>query len=813
MKTLYKNVLLISIFLLISSSVASAATIDVGPGYTYQSISSGVAAAQSGDTVHVHAGTYTVTSPIVLKSGITLYGDGYANTIIQSTAKSDFASESAAAMMVFTGCDNTEVYGFKFKGPASSVSDIHDSSQVYYGGHDNYHSAIKLSSCNNVKIHDCYFTLLLGDGIRTSTSVSSNVDIYNNIFSTSGHDGIQVWSGKDFHIYNNYISVMINCGIRIANSANSNTEIDHNTFTNGLSNSGWTCIQIQGSTTGLNIHHNAFSKTTDNYAVTSYQSTGAGNTIVNNIAYSIPSPFVYNLPSATASNNVIVATEQDWSAQGFGYDSDTTGGGGTALPTAVYTGASLPSLLSPANGASVTPTNGRITLTWSNVNSTNYRVQVDTNSTFANATVATTANTAINVNVNNTTAATYYWRVAAYADSSSTWTAYTASRSFTTVMPTTVGKTGIFGIVYDTSTSLPIQSATVTLVNETWSSTYVTGEDGHYEFSVPYGSGTYYISASATEYTTTSTVPVVVTYDYIEKNIDMTKAQTYFTPHYVKFIVTDQYLIARYNATVSIYEGVNTNPLYSQAVGDDGSVTFKLSEDVEYTLSTLYNGKTQTDKIYPYDSTYYIILDDSITDILPAQFYADTNINVSKLEFNSTLAYVNVSYADLYINRTNAVNISVGRYDTNGTFVSIGGNQAFNKTAIVLSNGTVNASFIVSDYIGESYTVKVTVDHEVYGEVTKWYAVSFKGSNMPFNGKMLAYFCVFMLFVIAMQFGRAEHATGAILICGVFWLMYGIGVFDALGNTLTNLMAAGGGLAVVYALTVYINEKRKEDGI
>jgi ribosomal protein L18 len=403
--------------------------------------------------------------------------------------------------------------------------------------------------------------------------------------------------------------------------------------------------------------------------------------------------------------------------------------------------------------------------------------------------------------------------VAAHIDTNNTWTSYTGARSFATVPPTAVGNTGVYGIVYDTSNNQPISGAVVTLLNDTWSGTTTTNENGHYEFTVPYGSGTYYVSATATDFAAPSQSPITTNYDYVEKNIDMTKSQTYFSPHYVKLIVTDKYLSARYNATLIIYEGASTSPIFSDVAGDDGSVTIKMTEDSKYTIQTTYNAATQTDIMYPYDSMYFIVLDDNIVDVLPEQFYSYTDINVNKTEVNSTNAYVNVTYSDLLVNQTNSITIDIGNYDKNNTFVSVATNQTFNKTTIVNGNGNVTAAFLLTNYIGESYVVRLTIDHTIFGDVSKYYAVSFKGSNLPFDGKILAYFCIFLLFIVAMQFGRAEHATGAILLCGIFWLLYGLGVFDSLGNSLTTAMAAGGTLAAIYALAVYFNEKRREDGI
>lgn len=814
----FTKTLLISLFtLLIASSCASAATIDVGSGYSYSTISSGMAAASSGDSVHVHAGTYTLTSSVTLKSGVTLYGDGYDATIVNTNSKSEFASESEPAFFFGSSVSNVEIYGFKFIGPASSVSDIHDSSQTYYGGHDEYHSAIKLYGVTNVRIHDCYATLLLSDFVRCSGS-SSYVYIYNNIANTHGHDGAQIYNTKNVYFNNNYISTTINSGVRFSACSGGNLTCTQNTFTNGLANSGWAGVQIQGTTTGLLVEKNVFTGMTDNYPCAGYDSSGSGCTIRNNIGYSIPSTFLYNLGSATASNNSVYSTEYNWAAWGYGYNAVATSGGGTPSPDPEpdpdpepkpepepepqgYNGTPALTLVSPNSGATVTPVNGRVSFSWAYVGSSNYQVQVATDSGFSSLIAdQTTASTALSVAVNNGT--TYYWKARPYIDSTGAWGSYTASRTVTTTQ--SVAKVvGVFGTVYTSSSKIPVEGATVTMSNETWSESYVTREDGYYEFSVLSTTGVYYITVQATDYISPSYQLPVNPTDYVQKDIALAKSPSYFAPHNVKLVITDQYLMHRYSdAEVKLYITETNEALLSGTTGSDGSITFELEEDTKYRVDTIYNGITTTDYITPSSSIYYIIIDREDSSLVNEQFYDNITLNVSKDEINSSVAYINVSYMDNAI-ATTGVTYILGYTENNGTFVEMN-----NSGTVIGSNSTY--SFTVYDYLGKDYIVKFMIDHVKFGDVTKVFGVAFSGNSSPFSTyKELSYMGIFLLFIVALQFGKAEHASGSILLCGIAWFMIFIGIFEPLGAVLAGMIKTGTLAATIYAIISYINSVRE----
>lgn len=780
--------LLLVLLLVTLTGTASAATIDVGSGYPHTTIAAGVAAASSGDSVHIHSGTYTISTPVSIKSGITVYGDGYGNTIVKAASKSAFASDSAAAMFQLSGVNSVNIYGLKFQGPASSTADIHDSSQTYYGGHDEYHNAIKITSSSDISIHDCYFTLLLGDGIRAGSATSVNV--YNNQFVTSGHDGLQLWGIRNWRIYNNYIAVNINCGVRVANSASCGSSITYNTFTNGYSNSGWTGVQIQGSTTGLTVDHNVFTQMTDNYGVTTYSSSASGCTITNNAGYSVPNGLVVNCGSATTSNNNIYGSSQDWAALGVGWTASSTSGSGTVTPTAVYNGEPLPTRTSPSNGGSVTPTNGKITLIWDDLNSTQYQVQLSTDSGFATiAASPTTSGSSVSVAVNNST--TYYWRIRAYNDGSKVWTDYTGNWVFYTSTSVEVAiADGVSGMVTDSATGKPISGAVVTMANESWSKSVSTDENGQYSFSL-YGNGTYYVSASATNYQGTGGLPVDLAEGGAEVDIALSPSQSYLAPHYVTFVVNNIFGTAYSGVVANVFEGNDTNTMpFSTGMTDgNGAVVFNLNQDKLYTI-TFVDPEQNIDTVRTYmpaEEVYRVLVwnahqkaatTDNNSEIIKKKIQDIIRYHVETSEYDSANSYINqsigVSEGSANISSWIATIDSVSWNGTvNGNFTfTASGNSTQNITTIVPNNAT--------------YLVNVTITHpDIGGVITYSKVVDVNGwdINPAFDfgwDKRWKYEAMgyVLLLLTGGLFGQRNKATGVICVMGVGLFLRYIGWFQ-----------------------------------
>lgn len=370
---------------------------------------------------------------------------------------------------------------------------------------------------------------------------------------------------------------------------------------------------------------------------------------------------------------------------------------------------------------------------------------------------------------------------------------------------------GVWGEVKNSETQQGIKSATVSISGANFSKTLYTDDNGLYYLTKGMEPGkTYTITVSKTGYTTPPP-QTAITVDgsttrqdfYMDKIPGVDGEGLYYSPHNVRFVVTDRYLFERYDANVTI-SGENTTT-ETQRTGTDGVCVFKMTENTRYEIVTEYNGMKQTDYISPIEYSYYIILDATKTSLLPtSQFYEMCNITITKNELNSSHAEIAASYSDTGSD-TQSVYFTLGKTDGNNTMNAL-------ETSPT-GNGNMTYTFVVQDYIGEDYVVKVNVDHNKFGNVEKQYGVNFPGSKLPFTGNAIIALCVLIFFVVAMQWGKADAHMGAVLICGLGWWFYYLDIFRKLGDGTNAVIGTGLGLATVYAILSMINRKRDEGGI
>lgn len=273
------------------AGTTSAAVLNVGYGYTYNTygisddvvINKAIQNAKTGDTVYVHSGIYNITQPIIMKSGITLKGDGYTNTILQveKSALSTFNVPDAAVIECHN-VSNICIYGFKIDGNDGEYNNCgygwENGIELYAGG-------------SNYTIHDIYFTKINGDAIRTNSyhdnQIFSNATIYNLQIRHSGHDGIRGQYIDNWEISNITVEIYINSGVRFVNATN--CELNYSTFyaDKGSGSSG---VSFSGFVSGININHCIFH---DIYSYSPrcgiYGFSGSGTaSITNNIFYNCP---------------------------------------------------------------------------------------------------------------------------------------------------------------------------------------------------------------------------------------------------------------------------------------------------------------------------------------------------------------------------------------------------------------------------------------------------------------------------------------------------------------------------------------------
>lgn len=800
----------ILLFILCCSSIGAAATIDVGQGYSYTTIASGLAAANAGDRIHVHSGTYTITSTLQpSKNNLVLYGDGYQNTVIRGDTTSTFHydghDKAESSMLWISNLNGFEVYGFKFHGMISDNTTQHDT----YGGTGDGGEAITVRySVSNVKIHDCYFTLLHGDPIFGGAS--SYVDVYNCQMLRPGHDGIQLWGATNWNITNCIIDRQTNSGIRIASSS-SNIKISRLTIYSTLGG-GYGDIQWQGAGSGNSVDHCVFQQKATPVIVDHSGSGTMGFT--NNICHGVtlPTSPVGSLTLSPYSGNSQTSSVWDWVSDGYGYDSAGVDGGGSGgdptggdpIPTAVYNGTPAITLTSPANGTSTTTTNGCLTFSWSNVNSTSYRLVVANNSSFAAGTILynqTTSATAVSVSIPDGT--TCYWKVQGKIDTTGAWTAYTGAASVAVTGDTVIAVTsGVYGYVYDTDSEHPISGAVVTLLNDSWSASDTTGPDGYFEFSVPRGSGVYYLRASATDYQTSpDLLPLNLTGEYVYQNIALTKAPDYFVPHYVTLTVTDIFGNLYENVSVTVYEPTDLNtPRLAGYTDSSGSVTFALNQTTMYTI-VLYDVNQNINRVLtlsPMQSTYNLwVWGAHKVDNNQANVTLTPNVTSDHIRYifnysayNLTYYSANVSIGSLDGVPISSYNITIWRInENNGTRMMVNNSSAYYNQ--VTGSGNVTVTFIVPG--NGTYVIQSRVIDPDYDATKEVYFYSkFYANDNPirpgyqwfdwaeqWHYTFLAY-CLMLM--AGGLFGRANASVGALMVgfIGMFswytgWIQYSLG--------------------------------------
>jgi hypothetical protein len=73
--------------------------------------------------------------------------------------------------------------------------------------------------------------------------------------------------------------------------------------------------------------------------------------------------------------------------------------------------------------------------------------------------------------------------------------------------------------------------------------------------------------------------------------------------------------------------------------------------------------------------------------------------------------------------------------------------------------GVVTDSFIVTDYSGKTYTVRISAQSKIYGAVSKDVNVSFSGSNVPYVGSTdMSYFCILILIIAGLILSKTGKA-------------------------------------------------------
>jgi hypothetical protein len=206
-------------------TVVHGATITVD-GRDSAAISTAIEQAQAGDEVQLPEGTYSISEPIRLKSGIQLIGAGQERTVLR------FAADQAGPMVLLTGCEDVEVAHLTLDGAGSPLARqgvyASDSRRLNvhhvtvrdlakgegfgpHGIHFNGHNPTREGGVTDSVIADCTAENIglgaaFGCGIRVSWGSSRNHILRNTIHNT-GRGGIFGDNGSsDLVIRDNHVS-------------------------------------------------------------------------------------------------------------------------------------------------------------------------------------------------------------------------------------------------------------------------------------------------------------------------------------------------------------------------------------------------------------------------------------------------------------------------------------------------------------------------------------------------------------------------------------------------------------------------------
>lgn len=414
--------------------------------------------------------------------------------------------------------------------------------------------------------------------------------------------------------------------------------------------------------------------------------------------------------------------------------------------------------------------------------------------------------------------------------SSSGGTYYIASREnvTTAIRPylsvnytiTTGAGTAIHGIVYLTGTAkTPLSGATVFIYNTTWSNTQVVDSSGYYIFSGLKGGEAYYLKATLKDYEDSNLQVVsAVTDTWITQDIPLEKCVSgfncFYNQHYAKFIVQNFFGTKYEGVTVTVYK--DSDVVYSATTKTDGSVTFLLTKDQVYTVTAVKAsaGISMSVTVIPSEPIYYIVTSATAQPWWTNVSYSEVEqvkVSVSTSTINTTHAFVNTSYRD-YLNQTSGLIFYLNQTNASDTATQIM-RQSYNGG----TNNYSNASFIVSDYGGQSYLINVKATHSTFGSILRSFGVRFRGlpsTAADFLGsEVKAIISVGFLVFVAAFFGATSKVQGAGIVCITGWILYGFGWLDGLGGNYALGTPIGLTLATIVAVLANMAERSQAEGV
>lgn len=448
-----------------------------------------------------------------------------------------------------------------------------------------------------------------------------------------------------------------------------------------------------------------------------------------------------------------------------------------------------------------------VSFTWQDLGASQYRVMVAEDVNFNVMAVDTHVGTN-NSNHNLLVNKEYFWKVYAYDGSS--YSGASPIYQFNLTGNSTLSGSAIEGVCYSDidGTYTALSGTEVTIWNETWSDTVITGSNGYYLFTDVTDGNVYNVQAKKDLYLDSSVALVNATSDPVTENFYLLPDRTSEEwRHYVKFIVWGP---AGYyeGVTVTVYKNSDVTALYTADTGNDGAATFIMDRQQQYRVTAIdaSQGINRSMTLYPKDEKYLFFVASTTTWTEHEDPQSDIiDIEISTSEINSTHAYINVSYTDsmsetsswsLYLNQSNSSNPY-----TQNTLQSTSG-----------ATSSWTHSFIVDEYKGQGYWVNIKGVHTTYGVIDEQYSVMFE-DEIGFDGipqKAFLYIAILVMMFTGGMFGASTAPQGAMIICVEGWMFLFFGWFSTIDNN--GIIAVGLGAATVVAIIANINQYSKKEG-
>lgn len=359
----------------------------------------------------------------------------------------------------------------------------------------------------------------------------------------------------------------------------------------------------------------------------------------------------------------------------------------------------IPTLISPTNGTTISfnypPQFADVSFYWSQIGSSGYNLMIASDAAFN--LIEYNITTSSNSSTYPLVAGTHYWKVRTYNTGipEGTWSD-PFYFSFSSVSSGLNG-TNINGIIYEliNGVQTPIESASVYIVNSSYTAQQQTGTNGYFLFTDLAPNVTYTLYAIKQNYDNSQYFYVNTTYNATTTvNIPMRIFVSPYIPNWVfeKFSIRSLFDKPYPGVTVTIYKGTSLTVSASGLTDSMGQYTAQLFKDQYYRAEFSGGGlsSTITKYFYAKEEEYLLTIIDGFPTI--GDLNEDINATLTVSTFNATYSNLSIVYNDTR-SSTTALNFYATNLTNNATCTQTSASQVTTLNCTVLAAGTYQFGF------------------------------------------------------------------------------------------------------------------------